>query len=56
MCSITCREVFGGKGSFSFNWFLPVKPIYIDPNDIFGYRRGSLEAVVVTDHNDDWVS
>ena len=50
------REVFGGKGSFSLDWLVPTKPVYIDKDDIFGYRRECLDSVVIGDHGSDWVS
>ena len=46
---MTNREVFGGKGSFSPDWLIPTKPVYIDRDDIYGYRRECLDAVVIGD-------
>ena len=53
---LTNREVFGGKGSFSPDWLIPTKPVYIDRDDIYGYRRECLDAVVIGDRGSDWVS
>ena len=43
-------EVFGGKGRFSLNWLLPIKPKWEDPDEVLGYQN---ETTIIVN---DWVN
>lgn len=44
--------MFGGDGTFSFNWFLPVDPVRDDEETICGYiRRSNRNKVYAKDVN-----